>query len=153
MLHYFDRASMAHSLEVRVPFLDHHVVDYCARIPAGLKVRGLQTKHLLKEVARGVLPAQIVDKRKIGFFHRAVDGWFRAQAGHAVADYLLDPGAQYPQLLEAAGVRRLVAAAAAGDRRAAQTLLPILVLEVWLSTFLARAHTAAREAPALAVPA
>ena len=48
MLHYFDRASMAHSLEVRVPFLDHHLVELCATIPAQLKVRRLDTKHVLK---------------------------------------------------------------------------------------------------------
>ena len=56
MLHYFDRTSMAHSLEVRVPFLDHHVVEYCARIPADLKVRRLQTKYLLKQRRCGHRP-------------------------------------------------------------------------------------------------
>ena len=68
MLHYFDRASMAHSLEVRVPFLDHRVVEYCAGIPAELKVRRLTTKYLLKRASRGILPDRIIDKRKIGFF-------------------------------------------------------------------------------------
>ena len=76
MLHYFDRASMAHSLEVRVPFLDHELVEYCATIPSDLKVRRLQTKQILKDVARGVVPDRIIDKPKIGFFSGAVDGWF-----------------------------------------------------------------------------
>ena len=81
MLHYFDRASMAHSLEVRVPFLDHHLVEYCATIPAGYKVRRLETKHVLKRAARGLVPDRIIDKPKIGFFHAAVDAWFaRADA-------------------------------------------------------------------------
>ena len=79
MLHYFDRASMAHSLEVRVPFLDHHVVELCATIPARLKVRRLDTKHVLKHAARGLVPDRIIDKPKVGFFNAAVDGWFRAQ--------------------------------------------------------------------------
>ena len=79
MLHYFDRASMAHSLEVRVPFLDHHVVEYCATIPSRHKVRRLDTKHVLKHGARGLIPDRIIDKPKVGFFNAAVDGWFRAQ--------------------------------------------------------------------------
>ena len=80
MLHYFDRASMAHSLEVRVPFLDHELVEYCATIPADFKVRRMTTKYVLKQAARGVIPDQIIDKRKIGFFAGSVDRWFGAQA-------------------------------------------------------------------------
>jgi asparagine synthase (glutamine-hydrolysing) len=146
MLHYFDRASMAHSLEVRVPFLDHHLVEYCATLPASMKVRGLTTKWLLKRVARGVLPAQIVDKPKIGFFSGALDAWFAAQAEGAVADYLLAAQPRYPELLNRACVERLAAAHAAGDRRHGRLLLAILMLEVWLSTFLPRATTVAQPA-------
>ncbi len=91
MLHYFDRASMAHSLEVRVPFLDHHVVEYCATIPSRHKVRRLDTKHVLKHGARGLIPDRIIDKPKVGFFNAAVDGWFRAQTKGAISDYLLGP--------------------------------------------------------------
>ena len=110
MLHYFDRASMAHSLEVRVPFLDHHVVEFCARIPASLKVRHASvTKYLLKRAARGHVPDEIIDKPKIGFFNQAVSGWFRAQSSGAVADYLLDDGARYGELLDRGEVTRMVA--------------------------------------------
>ena len=62
MLHYFDRGSMAHSLEVRVPFLDHELVELCARIPASLKVRGKATKIVLRSAARGLVPDEIIDK-------------------------------------------------------------------------------------------
>ena len=75
MLHYFDRTSMAYSLEVRVPFLDHHLVEYCATIPAGYKVRRFDTKHVLKRAVRGLVPDRIIDKPKIGFFHSTVDAW------------------------------------------------------------------------------
>src|SRR5262249_7508729 len=60
MLHYFDRTSMAYSLEVRVPFLDHEVVEYCATIPTNLKVHGLTSKYVLKRAARGLIPPDIV---------------------------------------------------------------------------------------------
>ena len=139
MLHYFDRASMAHSLEVRVPFLDHELVEYCARIPGDLKVRRLKTKYLLKVAARGIVPDRIVDKRKIGFFRGTVDGWLRAQLDGAVADHLLQDNPRYAEFLEPRAVRRLVEEARAGSGTHRQLLLSILMLEVWLSTYLPRA--------------
>ena len=150
MLQYFDRASMARSLEVRVPFLDHKVVEYCARIPADLKIRRLRTKHLLKEAARGLLPDQIVDKRKIGFFNRALDGWLTAQLAEAIPTYLLAPSPRCAEFLDPGALRRLVEAHVSGrDRSHTQLLLALLVLEVWLTTTLPRAlepPVASREA-------
>ena len=67
------------------PFLDHHVVELCATIPARLKVRRLETKHVLKHAARGLVPDRIIDKPKIGFFNAAVDDWFRAQTRGAIS--------------------------------------------------------------------
>jgi asparagine synthase (glutamine-hydrolysing) len=138
MLHYFDRASMAHSLEVRVPFLDHEVVELCARIPASLKVRGLTTKYVLREAARGIVPDRIIDKPKIGFFRGASQGWLRSQLDRAVAEHLLSPSPAYAAFLEPAAVRELIDEALR-TRRRVQLVLAILMLEVWLSTFLARA--------------
>jgi asparagine synthase (glutamine-hydrolysing) len=138
LLHYFDRASMAHSLEVRVPFLDHEVVELCARIPPGQKVHGLTTKYVLREAARGILPDRIIDKRKIGFFRGAVQSWLRSQLDRAVAERLLAPTPAYSEFLEPAAVRELVDEALR-TRRRAQLVFSILMLEVWLSTFLARA--------------
>jgi len=62
-----DRASMAVSLEVRVPFLDHEFVELAARIRPGLKVKGTEKKHILKEAFRGILPDQILYRKKKGF--------------------------------------------------------------------------------------
>jgi asparagine synthase (glutamine-hydrolysing) len=133
MLHYFDRTSMARSLEVRVPFLDHRVVEHCARIPSRLKVRNLTTKYLLKEAARGLLPDEIIDRKKVGFFNSAVDAWFAGQVHGLTSDYLLSPAPAYAEFVERDHVARLVAA---GGGRA---LLPVLMLEVWLREFLPRA--------------
>ncbi len=141
MLHYFDRASMAHSLEVRVPFLDHHVVEFAARIPTELKVHGMTTKYLLKRAARGIVPDRIIDKPKIGFFNAAVGEWFKAQTNGVIKEYLLAPDAAYGGLLERSEVERLVADHAAGssERGTEHALLSILMLEVWLSDVLPRA--------------
>jgi asparagine synthase (glutamine-hydrolysing) len=139
MLHYFDRASMAHSLEVRVPFLDHELVEWAARVPAHLKVRGRSTKVLLKRAARGLVPDEIIDKPKIGFFRGASDGWLRAQLAASTSDYLLGPDPRYAEFLDRGAVERLVRRQREGDGRDVHLLLAILMLEVWLSTTLPRA--------------
>lgn len=62
-----DRMSMHHSLEVRVPFIDHKLFEFCAKIPPELKIKGFQKKYLLKKAMRPILPAQVIDHRKQGF--------------------------------------------------------------------------------------
>lgn len=74
VLTYADRLSMAHSLEVRVPFLDHHVIEFVGALPGSFKVTMSQTKRILKDVARRVLPSEIVDRPKEGFV-LPIDAW------------------------------------------------------------------------------
>lgn len=136
LLHYFDRTSMRQSLEVRVPFLDHHVVEYCARIPSSLKVHRLRTKHLLKEAARGIVPQRIIDKRKIGFFRGATTSWLQSQMDYAISDYLLAPNPRYGEFLDRKAVERLVTTHRDGSADDTNLLVAILMLEVWLNTFL-----------------
>ena len=62
-----DRASMAHGLEVRVPYLDHHIVEYMSGVQSIYKLNGFTSKYLLKKAARGLLPAEIIKRRKAGF--------------------------------------------------------------------------------------
>ena len=141
MLHYFDRMSMAHSLEVRVPFLDHELVQLCAAIPRNFKVHRGTTKWLLKEAARGIVPDAIIDKPKIGFFNTAVETWVKGALAGRTADHLLDRDAAYADFLDRSWVEALVHRQVSGDapRRDAHLLLAILVLEVWLSSYLPRA--------------
>jgi asparagine synthase (glutamine-hydrolysing) len=153
MLHYFDRTSMAYSLEVRVPFLDHVLVEFCARIPSDLKVRRLTGKYLLKQVARGIVPDQVIEKKKVGFFRDSVDLWFEQQARGAVSDWLLGSNPRYAELIDPAVVERLVARHLDGtDRRHGQLLLSILMLEVWLSSFLPRAGASEQRSAPVLVP-
>lgn len=144
MLHYFDRASMARSLEVRVPFLDHKVVEYCATIPGDHKVAGRETKHVLKQAVRGLIPDEIIERPKVGFFNSAVDGWFRAQMQGPTADYLTSGSARYTEMLDRAQVERMLAEhlSSAGSHNS-YALLSILMLEIWLSTYLPRAMRSA----------
>jgi asparagine synthase (glutamine-hydrolysing) len=141
MLHYFDRMSMAFSLEVRVPFLDHELVQLCAGIPRTFKVHRGTTKWLLKEAARGIVPNAIIDKPKIGFFNTAVETWVKGALAGRTADHLLDRDAAYADFLDRTWVEDLVRRQVSGAARPrdAHLLLAILVLEVWLSSYLPRA--------------
>jgi asparagine synthase (glutamine-hydrolysing) len=151
MLHYFDRVSMAHSLEVRVPFLDHRVVELAARIPSRLKVRRGTTKFLLRHAARGLVPDSVLDKPKVGFFNRTVNRWLEAQLEGAAGDFLLDSEPAFADFLDPGGVRSLVTRFREGTPGASgDAVYAILVLEVWLTTFLPRALAAGRAGTAAA---
>jgi asparagine synthase (glutamine-hydrolysing) len=140
LLQYFDRTSMARSLEVRVPFLDHHVIELCASLPSDLKVRGRSTKLVLRQAARGVVPEHVLTRPKLGFFRHSVAGWLRAQAEATMADRLLDGFPRYAEFLDRDVVASMVADAASDHPRGdQQLLLAILLLEVWLSDYLPRA--------------
>ena len=140
MLHYFDRASMAHSLEVRVPFLDHELVEFCARIPTALKVRHLTTKYLLKRAARPLLPRRIIEKPKIGFFNRSVYLWLESQGQAAIRDYLVARQPIVSDFIDVQALARL--ADGSPDQRA--IVFRVLMLELWLETFLPRFAEASR---------
>ena len=139
MLHYFDRTSMAHSLEVRVPFLDHHVVEFCSQVPSSLKLRGGTGKYLLRQAARGIVPDEVLVRPKVGFFSSAVDHWFRAQVSGIVRDVLLDPSARYSELLDPAETVEPLLASDSRSYGESKLLLSILMLELWLTRYLPRA--------------
>jgi asparagine synthase (glutamine-hydrolysing) len=97
ILNKADRMSMAHSLEVRPPFLDHRIVEFAASLPASLKIRGSRQKVLLKELMRDKLPASILGRKKIGFDIPAHD-WLRGCLRPLMMDVLLDGSAEHAKL-------------------------------------------------------
>jgi asparagine synthase (glutamine-hydrolysing) len=137
LLHYFDRASMAHSLEARVPFLDHLLVQYCATIPTHLKVRRFQGKYILRRAARGLVPDHTIRKRKVGFFRGASKSWVEAQLRGELRGRLLDPGARTADILDQRSVSAFLEAKATAD--SARFQIALLMLELWLSEYLPRA--------------
>ncbi len=141
MLHYFDRTSMAHALEVRVPFLDHRVVEFCAHVPSRLKLKARTGKYLLRQVARGIVPDEVLDRPKVGFFSGAVDHWFRAQVSGIAEDVLLDRSARYTELLDPDVAVKPLLAQSSRSYRDSKFLLSVLMLELWLTRYLPRAVT------------
>ncbi|MBV8206994.1 MAG: asparagine synthase (glutamine-hydrolyzing) [Acidobacteria bacterium] len=89
ILNKADRMSMAHSLEVRPPFLDHRIVEFAASLPGSLKIQGSRQKVLLKELMRDKLPASVLGRRKVGFDIPAHD-WLRGCLRPLMFDVLFD---------------------------------------------------------------
>ena len=148
MLHYFDRTSMARSLEVRVPFLDHELVELAATIPQNLKVRRFMTKVVLKEAARGLVPDAVIDRRKVGFFNAAMTHWLAASGRRELEARVLESDPASADLFDVEALRRLIRSEGAGERGQPRLLVAILMLELWLATVLPRATAAGAAARA-----
>jgi asparagine synthase (glutamine-hydrolysing) len=132
LLMYADKLSMAHSLELRVPFLDKEVVEYAERLPADLKVRNGMGKWLHKRVCRGFLPKAVVARPKRGFAMTVVDSWFRDTLGGTMASTFEDESASIYQFLRPAAVKQLYTDHAEGRSDNHKVLFSLIVLEEWL---------------------
>lgn len=133
-----DRMSMAASLELRPPFLDHRLVELAFRLPSSVKVRGGVTKWAVKEVARRHLPDDVVDRAKSGF-KVPLDAWFRGGLREMANDLLTGPSSFVANALDPASVRVLLDRHQSGDRNEQPRLWTLLSLEVWHRELAARA--------------
>jgi asparagine synthase (glutamine-hydrolysing) len=129
-----DRMSMAASVELRPPFLDHRLVELAFGLPSSLKVRGGTTKWIVKEVARRHLPDEIVDRRKVGF-RVPMDAWFRGGLEDMAWDLLRDPDSLATTLMDRPAVTRLLERHRAGTANEEARIWPLLSLEVWHHAF------------------
>jgi asparagine synthase (glutamine-hydrolysing) len=134
LLMYADKLSMAHGLELRVPFVDKEIVEYVERLPASLKVRNGSRKWLHRQVCRAFLPESIVKRPKRGFAGNVVDDWFRGAIDSKMADNLLDHESRIYQYLRPQAVRELFEQHAAGRNDNHKVLFSLAVFEEWLRT-------------------
>ena len=130
-----DIASMAVSLEARSPFLDHHVIEFAARLPERLKLRGLTTKYILKRTLTKLLPPQNLSRSKMGF-GVPVGHWFRGQMQPFLREHLLSEKAAGRGYLRPEGVARLVEEHTRGERDHTHQLWTLLMLELWFRRFI-----------------
>lgn len=134
LLMYADKLSMAHSLELRVPFVDKEIVEYVERLPASFKVRNGSRKWLHRQVCRTLLPDSIVRRRKRGFASNVVDDWFRGAVDSKMADTLLDRESRIYQFLRPSSVRELFEMHASGRQDHHKILFSLVLFEQWLRT-------------------
>jgi asparagine synthase (glutamine-hydrolysing) len=129
-----DQMSMAASIESRVPFLDHKLVEFAARMPVKMKLRGLTTKYVLRQAMRNRLPKEILTRKKMGF-PVPIGAWFRGRFSHVVDEYVLGPRAQRRGIFDPEFVRQLVARHAAGENHA-ERLWALVNFEIWQRRFI-----------------
>ncbi len=128
-----DQMSMAASIESRVPFLDHKLVEFSARMPREMKLRGNTTKWILREAMKGVLPNEILDRAKMGF-PVPVGNWFRGKFKHIVDEYVLGTRAMDRGIFDPNYVRSLVAAHNAGENHD-ERIWSLVNFEIWQRRF------------------
>ena len=107
ILYKTDRMSMAHSLEVRPPFLDHRIVEFAASLPQNMKIRGFTQKFILKELMRGKLPETVLNRKKSGFDIPAHE-WFRGVLRGLLMDTLTPQAIASTGIFEARAIQSLI---------------------------------------------
>ncbi len=134
LLMYADKLSMAHGLELRVPFVDKDIVEYVERLPANFKVRNGTRKWLHRQVSGTYLPESILKRKKRGFAVNVVDDWFRDAIDNKMSDSLLDPESEIYQFLRPARVRELFELHKSGRQDNHKILFSLALFEQWLRT-------------------
>jgi asparagine synthase (glutamine-hydrolysing) len=130
-----DQMSMSASIESRVPFLDHVLVEFAARLPDRLKLRGFTTKRILREAIRGLLPDEILTRKKMGF-PVPFGEWTRGRWHQVVRDVLLDRRTRERGLINPAAVDRLLDAHRDGTTAGGDAIWALVNLELWYRTFI-----------------
>jgi len=131
ILYKADRMSMAHSLEVRPPFLDHRLVEFAASLPEDFKVRGSRLKFVLKELMKGKLPPSILSRKKVGFDIPAHD-WFRGVLKPLLLDTLTEQAVKDTRIFRWEGVQAVINRHMERRESLGYHLWGLLILFLWI---------------------
>ena len=129
-----DIATMAHSLELRSPLLDVNVVEWGVSLPRNYKIKGFETKHILKDVARSLVPLELIERPKMGFGIPRAE-WLRTGMKEIVTDTLTDTTAAQRGWFNPTEVKKIINIHMAGEDKD-NLLWPLLMLELWARTWL-----------------
>jgi asparagine synthase (glutamine-hydrolysing) len=123
--------SMAHSLEVRPPFLDHRIVEFSRSLPQGFKIRGFRQKHILKELMRNKLPEAVLKRAKTGFDIPAHD-WFRGGLRKILLETVTAAAADATGIFDGRGIEALIRDHMERRINAGYNLWGLLMLFLWM---------------------
>ncbi len=130
-----DKMTMASSLELRVPFLDHEMLEFCVALPDDLRLRGEQGKYLLKKHMETQLPHEIIYRKKMGF-PVPVRTWFRGKLYERVRETLLDPRCLSRGYFKPAYIERMIRRHREGKEDLSRRIFTMLTLETWHRMYL-----------------
>jgi asparagine synthase (glutamine-hydrolysing) len=135
LLMFGDKLSMAHSLEVRVPYLDLEIVEYVERLKAQFKVRNGSRKWIHRRVCREFLPRAVLNRKKRGFSVNVVDQWFSESLKGKIRDYLLDQKSLMFECLKSERVERLLREHVERRNDNHKILYSLVAFEEWSRVF------------------
>lgn len=130
-----DRMSMANSLEVRSPLLDHNVIEFSATIPSTLKLKGATTKYVLKKCFEKKIPPQILNRKKMGF-SVPIETWLRTEIKGFSEEILFDQNSRYGQYFNVDSIKRIWSEHLTGKRNYSTQLWCLLIFELWHRKYL-----------------
>jgi asparagine synthase (glutamine-hydrolysing) len=130
-----DKMTMATAVELRVPFLDHKLLEYLTTLPDAMKVRNNQGKWILRQIMGNVLPPSILNRPKKGFPMPAVS-WLRHDMGHFVRETLLSRDSACREFFDPQAVEQIVALQERGGFSGYQEVWSLLVFEAWHKQFI-----------------
>jgi len=130
-----DKMTMANSLELRVPFLDHKILEFAASLPSNYKVRGFITKYLAKRALKDRLPKEIIERRKAGF-PVPYEAWLRTELDPWVREVLLDRRSLNRGYFQRGSVERIIAENKRSGGTLSKEILSLATLELWHRAFL-----------------
>lgn len=134
-LEYVDKMSMAHALEVRVPFCDHKILEFSAAIPHRLKIKGLSTKYLLKKAVERVLPQDIINRKKVGF-NAPLGLWFQGELNDLIRDELSESNLKRRGFFNYETVKNLLDEHNSKKKDLSLHIWILLVFQIWYDTYI-----------------
>ena len=141
-----DRMSMAHSIEVRPPFLDHRIVEFAATLPAHFKIRGARQKVILKELMKGKLPPAILTRKKIGFDIPA-HHWLRGPLRDLMCDTLAGGASEHAEVFRPAAIEACMRRHLERRENLGYHLWGLMILFLWMKTMADSDRAGGRAAP------
>jgi asparagine synthase (glutamine-hydrolysing) len=130
MLTKTDRMSMWHGLEVRVPLLDHELVEFMSGLPSDLKIKGMNLKYIFKKVLRGFLPDEILDRPKAGF-HVPVPRWIKGELRELIGEFLSEKALKKQGLFEPEFIGKMIEEQIKGKEDWSRNIWGILMFCLW----------------------
>jgi len=133
-LNYCDKATMAASIECRVPFVDHELVEYAFSLPDDYKVKRLTQKYVLKKALKGVLPQEIIYRPKMPF-SSPIRSWVKKGLKPLIDEYLDESRISKQGLFNANGIKKLIDEDRRGVNDNAHVIYGLLTMQIWLDVF------------------